>query len=199
MNDALGAWEPLTPDQVVDVMGGLPCRWWIAGGWALDLHVGHQTRRHEDIDVLVLREDVASLRDHLAGWDLHVGDPAGSLRPWPVEQRLPRTVHDIWCRRSPSSPWSMQVMVDDTKNGEWVYRRDQRIRRPVPELDGPASNTERRVLSPDVQLLYKSRDPRPKDEADFQAAVTHLNPSQRRWLRRSLASTSGAHPWLASL
>lgn len=93
----------------------------------------------------------------------------------------------------------MQLMIDDTEEGAWVYRRDPRIRRPISELDGPASNSDHRVLSPDVQLLYKSLDPRAKDEADFQAVLQYLDSSQRCWLRESLTVTAPAHPWLAVL
>ncbi len=111
-------------------------------------------------------------------------------------EALAPDIHDIWCRRSPSSPWCLQLMVDDVEEGAWVYRRDARIRRPVAELDGPASNGEHRVLSPEVQLLYKSASVRPKDEA-FQAMLGHLRSSQRSWLRQSL--TSPRHPWLPFL
>jgi hypothetical protein len=31
--------------------------WWIAGGWAVDLFLGEQTRVHDDVDVAVLRRD----------------------------------------------------------------------------------------------------------------------------------------------
>jgi hypothetical protein len=34
----LGRWEPLTVDDVVEVMAGVAAPWWIAGGWAIDLH-----------------------------------------------------------------------------------------------------------------------------------------------------------------
>ncbi|MGZ4467907.1 MAG: hypothetical protein ACXVW2_02870 [Nocardioidaceae bacterium] len=90
-------------------------------------------------------------------------------------------------------------MIDDAEDDVWVYRRDARIRRPVADLDGPASTADRRVLSPDIQLLYKSADPREKDEADFHAVLEDLDTSQRRWLRDSLAVASPTHPWLARL
>ena len=90
-------------------------------------------------------------------------------------------------------------MIDDTEHDQWVYRRDASIRRPVAELDGPASDTERGVLSPDIQLLYKSAAPRAKDEADFEAALAVLDASQRRWLRNSLAVATPGHPWLTRL
>jgi hypothetical protein len=177
----------------------MPCRWWIAGGWAIDLHRGRQSRPHADVDVLFLRADQSAVQRHLAGWDLQAADPPGTLRPWSEGEHLPLGIHDIWCRRSPSSPWSMQLMIDDAQDGAWVYRRDSRIRRPVAELDGPASNADHRVLSPDVQLLYKSLNPRAKDEADFRAIVEHLNSSQRRWLSESLTVITPVHAWLAVL
>ena len=38
----------------------------IAGGWALDLALGRQTRAHEDVDVAVLRSEHEQLREFFA-------------------------------------------------------------------------------------------------------------------------------------
>lgn len=35
-----------------------PARYWIAGGWAVDLMVGRQRREHSDVDVLILANDL---------------------------------------------------------------------------------------------------------------------------------------------
>jgi len=195
----LGRWEPLTPAELPELLGRLEVPWWIAGGWSIDLHLGQQTREHADIDVLILREDQLALQRELSGWDLHAADPPGSLRPWGRGEVLPSAVHDIWCRRTPSSPWSLQIMIDDARDGVWTYRRDPRIRRPVPELDGPASNADRRVLAPEVQLLQKSKAPRPKDEADLLVVRRALDPDRRRWLEAALSLASPEHPWLGQL
>ncbi len=93
----------------------------------------------------------------------------------------------------------MQLMIDDEQGGEWIYRRDARVRRPVVDLDGPASNSDRRVLAPEIQLLYKSARPREKDEADFQAALEVLDGARRGWLRDSLSVVAPLHQWLAHL
>jgi hypothetical protein len=192
-------WEPMSPVEVTELLGDVSFPWWIAGGWAIDLHLGRQTRQHEDIDVLVLRDDQLAVQQVLRGWDLHAADPPGQLRPWSLGETLPDQVHDIWCRRAHASPWSLQIMIDDAPQGMWTYRRDRRVRRPVSELDGPASNAHRRVLAPEVQLLQKSKAPRAKDEADFQAVVELLRPEQRAWLTRSLDLVSPGHHWLAHL
>lgn len=90
-------------------------------------------------------------------------------------------------------------MLGDAADGEWAYRRDPRIRRPLSELSGPASTSARQVLAPEVQLLYKSMQPRPKDVRDFEVVREHLAPDQCRWLDDALAVTSPTHPWRASL
>ena len=194
-------WEPLSVDEVTELLRGMDTRWWIAGGWALDLHLGRQTRPHHDIDVLVLREDLPGVRERLRGWDLHAADPpgAGVLRPWPEDELLPAALHDVWCRPTPTSSWALQLMVDDTDGADWVYRRDSRIRRPVAELCGPASAPGRPVLAPEVQLLYKSRALRPKDVEDFSVLAGVLDEGRRNWLRQALSTVSPGHAWLDRL
>jgi hypothetical protein len=189
----------MTPVEVADLLGQLPCPWWIVGGWAIDLHLGHQTREHADIDVLILRKDQATVQRELRGWDLHAADPPGTLRPWAPGEVLPAEVHDVWCRRDPTSPWCLQIMIDDATDGVWTYRREPRIQRPVSELDGPASDAGRRVLAPEVQLLQKSKNPRDKDEADFVAVRASLSSAQKTWLAASLSVVSPGHPWLGHL
>jgi Aminoglycoside-2''-adenylyltransferase len=58
----LGRWRPWRPREVAAFFAMLPIPWWIAGGWAIDLFLGRQTRRHEDIDVLILRQDCHAAR-----------------------------------------------------------------------------------------------------------------------------------------
>lgn len=198
----LGPWQPLSPDEATDLLAGLPCPWWIAGGWAIDLHLGHRTRAHEDLDVVVLRRDQLLVQDQLAGWDLHAADPPGTLRPWLPGETLPTATHDIWCRRTPDSPWALQLMLDETDGADgdrWTYRRDPRIRRDLASLDGPASDHRRRVLTPEVQLLHKSKSVREKDAADFEAVRDSLTRAQRGWLAEALSLTAPGHRWLDSL
>lgn len=192
-------WSPLDPAALPGLLGGVGAPWWLAGGWAIDAFVGEVTREHEDTDVLVLRRDQAVFRSALASWDLHAADPPGTLRPWPVGETLPLEVHDVWCRPTSSSPWALQLMIDDTDGEDWVYRRDARLRRPVSSLAGPASDVRRQVLAPEVQLLQKSKGLRPKDEADLAVAAPLLSPAARSWLRDALDLVSPGHPWSALL
>jgi hypothetical protein len=195
----LGPWDALSPADLATVFAGVAAIWWLAGGWALDLFLGRVTRPHDDIDVQILRRDHIRIRKALASWDMHAADPPGTLRPWPIDEELPVSVHDVWCRRSPDEPWAFQLMIADTEGDEWVYRRDPRVRRSLAELSGPTSTRAMRVLTPDVQLLYKSKGMRPKDQQDFDAVLPALTTRQRAWLRQALVTASPGHPWVAAL
>jgi hypothetical protein len=197
----LGSWEPLTPAAVCGLFAGSGVRWWIAGGWSLDLLVGRQTRRHADIDVTVLRADARVVRAHFAAWDLHVADPpgTGTLRPWRVGEELRTDLHDVWCRRTPGEPWRLQIMFDDAENEEWVYRRHACVRRPVATLRGRASSPDMPVLSPEIQLLYKSKGLREKDEVDFTRVLPLLTAEEKEWLGQALETAAPGHPWSARL
>jgi len=195
----LGVWSPLSPNAVRRLLAPVIAPWWIAGGWAIDLHVGHQTREHADTDVLVLRRDLPAVVSALAGWDLHFADGKGGLVPWPSDVTLPDAAHDIWCRPRPAEPWALQLMVDEAEGDDWLYRRDHGVRRPQGELDGPSSATGMRVLAPEVQLLYKSTNARDKDQRDFTAVLPALDAGTRAWLRGALETTDPRHEWIDTL
>ena len=50
-------------------------------------------------------------------------------------------------------------------------------------------------LAPEIQLFYKAKNPRPKDQTDFTAVLPFLTGAQRRWLSGALSRTLGEHPW----
>ena len=112
-----GRWEPATLAQVASLFSAMPCPWWIAGGYAIELAVGRRVRDHGDVDVMMLRQDQLHLHDALRGWECWAADPPGVLRTWEPTEVLPPTVHDIWCRPGPDEPWRIQVMLDETNGG----------------------------------------------------------------------------------
>src|SRR5262245_287014 len=67
------------PREVANVMRTLDLWWAIAGGWAIDLWLGRQTREHHDVEVVVLRDDQVRIHElAAAGWELGCIDPLGS-------------------------------------------------------------------------------------------------------------------------
>lgn len=197
-SDVTAPWSPLSPAAVKVLMGDADRLWLVAGGWAIDLFVDRQTRTHADIDVLVLRADQDLIQQRLHGWHIHAADPPGALRRWLPGETLPTSVHDIWCSPDGDGPWRLQFMLDESDGNDWVSRRDPRIRMRLADTRR-VSSSGIPYLAPDVQLFYKSRSPRPKDEHDLQAAIPHLGPAQRAWLHDAIARTSPSHPWLGRL
>lgn len=194
-----GPWDPPPLAEAVRLLAPLRSPWWIAGGYAVELAVGRAFRDHGDIDVLLLRRDQLAVQRVLPGWEWWAADPPGTLRVWQPGEVLPAHVHDIWCRPGPAEPWRVQFMLDDTEGDDWVFRRDARIRLPLDRLGAVSGGGVPHVV-PEVQLLYKSRSRRPKDEQDFEAALPVLGEGRRSWLTETITLAEGAdHPWAARL
>lgn len=192
-----GLWDPLPLPELVEVLRGLHCEWWIAGGFALEAYAGRSWREHDDIDAAVFRRDQAELRTALDGWDVHAADPPGHLRPWPVGEELPSSVHDIWARGSTTGAWRFQFMLDESDGAEWVFRRDARIRMRMDELTWEREGV--RFIQPQVQILYKARGRRPKDDTDFEVVLPLLDEKRRTWLAEALSLSDPENPWLARI
>jgi hypothetical protein len=193
-----GPWEAASLSDAAAVFSPAPVSWWIAGGYAIELAVGHAFREHEDIDVLLLRRDQLTVQEVLPAWEWWAADPPGTLRPWERSEILPADVHDIWCRPGPSEPWQLQVMLDEADGLEWVSRKSSLVRRPIEQI-GAVSAEGFPYLLPEVQLFYKAGHPRPKDEQDFAAALGVMTGQQRQWLGSAIALAYGGHPWGARL
>lgn len=180
----------MTVEDAVATFAGAPLRWWIAGGHALEMHAGRSWRDHDDIDVGVCRVEAGQLRTVLAGWDVHVA-AAGELRPWHGESLdADRHENNLWCRQDPDGPWVLDVTVGEGDAGRWVYRRDPSIELPWEHVvlrDGQGVP----YLAPEVQLLYKAKGMRPKDD-DARAVVPLLGAAGRARLRGWLDAD---HPW----
>jgi hypothetical protein len=196
----LGPWQP---EEVARFFSTLTVPWWIAGGWALDLFLGVQTREHEDIDVLFLRCDQHEVRAQLQGWDVQEAHPELLPGSWPFQEwkqdaLLSASVHDIWCRPTKSDPWALQLMVIETSGDQWISRRTAQIRGSLSTL-GRVTSDGIPYLAPEIQLLYKARGLRPKDEEDFARILPDLDGKSRHWLAQSLALVHPRHAWLTKL
>lgn len=176
-----------------------PFPWCIGGGYAIEHFVGRPLRAHGDIDVLLLRADRRAARAVLGNWDCWAADPPGTLRPWSIDEELPAYVSDVWCRENPEEAWQFQLMLDDGDHRDWRSRRCAEVTKPVVELftrddDGIP------FLAAEVQLFYKAKAPRPKDELDFAAALPLMSNSQKSWLRDAIATSYGRdNAWLREI
>ncbi|MFD2332809.1 RimK family alpha-L-glutamate ligase [Cohnella sp. GCM10020058] len=200
MTDAKYRWAPLGVEEIRRLLSDWRGAWGIAGGWALDLHLGRQTRPHDDIDVLLPLAEFASVYERLAAdWELHLAEN-GRLTRLGAQDRLTEET-DIWVRRDAHSPWAFQLMLIDIVDGMWTYRRSRAVRKPAAEL---FLRTEGGVpyLRPEIQLLYKGGGSsiREKDRRDLDTMLPRLDGAERGWLRDALRTQfPQGHEWLERL
>lgn len=193
--EELGPWSPLALGETVDLFSRYRGRWWIAGGQALDLFVGNTWRDHEDTDVGFLRHDAGFIRQVLSKWDVQVA-AAGQLSPWDGHEPNPELdENNLWCRPAPPSAWCIDLTISEGDSECWIYRRDPTVRVPWGEaiLRSPSDMP---YLAPELQLLYKSKQLRHKDDVDARQVIPDLGDSRRAWLTSHLPRN---HPWLALL
>lgn len=190
-------WEPLTPRQLAERLADLGAPWLVAGGWALDLFLGRQTRAHDDVEIAIFRGDEPVLVKRLSGWELFVAEN-GMLARWPPETPLPPGAHELWARERGRDAWQLEVLIEERAGARWTYRRDAAIGLNAADL-GRRSADGIPYVRPDVQLLYKSKQPRAVDETDFLTVLPHLDAAQRGFLAAALWTVSPGHRWIARL
>lgn len=188
-------WSP-HPDALPALVGDVAVEWWVSGGWAIDLFLGRQSREHADLDISCFREDLDRLLACFADWDVRSAMD-GVLRPLPVDGTVESTTTTLWMKPAQSDCWVLEVQIEERSEGDWLYRRDHRIRRPAGDI---LMRTEAGIpyVCPEVQLLYKSKDPRERDLADLRFALPLLTPAARTWLQTGLELTEPDHPWLGA-
>ena len=193
----LRIWKALRPEDARRWLEGLAVPWWIAGGWAVDLFADRETRTHADLDVGCFRADLPRVAEALRGFELHAARD-GRLAPLAPGEIPEPEVHTLWCRPAAEDEWWLEIMLDEREGSDWVFRRNPRVRRPARDL---VERDPRGLayLRPEVQLLYKAKAPRPRDEEDFRTVAPLLGQEARAWLRDALERMHPGHPWLAAL
>jgi len=193
----LERWSQTRPKDVARWLGSWSEPWWIAGGFALELFLGRPIRDHADLDVGVFRDTQPALHEILAGFEFYAAD-RGVLHPLEPGQPAQAGVHSLWCRREGSGAWQLEIFLEERDAEQWVFRRDRELRLPREWLTrrDPAGLP---YLRPEIQLLYKAKARRERDETDFRAVVPALDLHALAWLREALAKTDPGHEWLERL
>lgn len=182
-------WDPLPLNTAVELFRPAQFRWWISGGIALELHLGQSWRTHHDTDIGVCGEDVGRVVELLESWDFRVAND-GKLQRWNAVDRRPRG-NNLWCRASTNLDWQLDVTIGDGDRHRWIYRRDAAVSLPWNEAVLHSSDAVP-YLAPQLQLLFKSKSIRPKDQIDAEHVIPRLDRDRLAWLAVHLPS---AHPW----
>lgn len=191
-------WKPLSVTEVQKLFRDSPFAWGLAGGYAVEQFLGTSIRAHDDIDIIVFRDDQHGLYQSLNDWCLYAADPPGTLRLWNENEWLGVGIHDIWGHHINARSWQLQIMLVETDGAEWVSRRHPMIRGSRSDLIVSYHGIP--SIRIEVQLLYKAKGNREKDRLDFQACLPLLTVEAKTWLIQALqlAHPEG-HAWLSSL
>jgi hypothetical protein len=107
--------------------------WFVAGGWAIDLFLEKETRPHEDIEIAIFRNDQLAMQNYLKNWNLKKVVSC-ELIDWEEGEFLYLPIFEIHCFNEKEGLSFLEVLLNETSGEEWIFRRNQKITRPISKL-----------------------------------------------------------------
>lgn len=191
-------WKPIDLQILWNLFSGTSFRWCLGGGYCVEKFVGEAYRSHSDVDIIVFRNEQLQLQEHLRQWQLYCSDPPGHLRPWPAGEYLEKGIHDIWGHRQGKGQWELQVMLQEISGERWLYRRHDGISGNVEDFTETYDGWP--CIRIELQLFYKSKGLRERDQQDFERCLPLLDEARRQTLRSLLdRAYPKGHIWLEKL
>jgi hypothetical protein len=192
MTPDIEAWDAWHPRALAQRLAGVTFPWCVAGGWAIDLFLGEQTREHGDLEIALPHDSFEQLGPLLPELDFYVPQGQGTLAPM-SPATLAGESHQTWGFERDAGVWRVDVFREPHDGDTWVCRRDPTIRLPYSQVimggDVP-------YLAPELALFFKAKwSELDKNQADFAAALPRLSESQRAWLHDALPD----HEWRRQL
>ena len=187
-------WEAWTPSEVAQRMSGVAAQWYVAAGWALELFTADAAREHDDLEIAV---PAALFGDIVTAFPGFEWDVAGDGQVWPYPDQSANH-YQTWLREPATGRYRVDVFREPHVGDRWVCRRDASITLPYSELILRTSDGIPYAI-PEAALLFKAKQVREKDEADFERALPMMNQTQRSRLIRWLSQVHPGHPWITRL
>lgn len=186
-------WQTRSVYSIQSLLGKLD--WILAGGIALEQFLGYMYRPHGDIDIIIKREDQSLLKNFISPDRIFVADGQGHLLPYQSDTYYDHPIQDIWILDETQTSWCLQIMLIDVQNCLWIYKRNTQVQLPYRDIFFEKDRLN--IIKPEIQLLYKSKSIRDKDQLDFEKVLPQLTASAKQWLQDSLTICYGDnHPWL---
>src|SRR5699024_6963631 len=109
---------------VNNIMSDFNQPWFFAGGWAIDLFLGKETRIHEDIEIGIFREDQFDIKRFLNQWEFKKV-LNGNIIPWSNEY-LELPIHEVHAINNLNN-YALEILLNESHDENWIFRRDYRI------------------------------------------------------------------------
>lgn len=208
----LAEWSAWRPEEVQRLLAGVEAPWYVAGGWAIDLFLGAQSRQHEDLEIAIAADRFEQLASALSRFELFVigpdlasplpeaGAESGPALATPLAQagELLALYHETWVLERAPGVWRLDVFREPSDGDTWICHRDERIRLRYDRLIERTSDGIP-YARPEVVLFFKAKAARPKDEEDLATVLPLLDRERRRWLVNALELVHPGHRWVEAV
>lgn len=183
-------------DKIHRIMNGFKYPWFIGGGWSIDLEVGRVTRNHEDMDICIFREHAEEVLAYFSDWQIEVAIPKENrLEPVRSADDLCPPRYGLHLTKNEEF---IEVLLTDKQDGEILFRRDPDIRMSIQDAIR-TDQSGRKYIAPELQLLYKAKEKRDKDQHDFSVAMLEFSDQQKDWLLKALMKHHPTSSWISNL
>ncbi len=182
-------------NSFVETLKGYDGFWCVAGGWAIDMFINRQTRSHEDLEIVVLRNDYENLYQHFKKFSplkIVTGEGEPVFVPWDgseIEDEV------IQLRLKPIDYVEFDLLLTPSAQNNWICRRNESIQRPLNEVV-VRSIEGLPLLAPEIVLLFKAKYVREKDAQDFKNVYPKLSNEAKIWFQKNLKIIHPNHDWL---
>lgn len=192
------------------------------GGWAIDLFLGYESRKHGDIDIHAYWADRDAIILHMQSlgfeaYEMLGGGKAHRITDVNDQRRIKRNIfcckQDCELVQLSKTEEAGVCFVDFQHTGQTrldfieflfnhksahalLYARNHVIKRELSKAI--LSNNGMAYLAPEICLLYKSTDiQREGYQQDYERAISKMDGEQKQWLNAALhAMYPGGHKWL---
>jgi len=138
-------WNILTIKEITATLQQLD--WILAGGYALALFVRENYRKHNDIDILIKREDQKEILKYFDQDRIFIAKE-GRFYEFSDKEYYKKPLQDIWVLSEDKKSWCLQIMLFDVIDACWIYKRNEEIRLPLKEIY--FKSQEIKVLKPEI-------------------------------------------------
>ncbi len=211
--------------QASNLLSDAPATWAVCGGFALDLFLGRNIRKHGDIDICVFEKDRNDLCRYMLsqdGWNVYEFRGGGKVRPLGRNSRS-EAGRNLMCVKDgcdlvkfyPSDEsdllWYeffhtgitdlnyLEFLFNTIKDDHFVFGRQTGIKRELSKAILFKNGIP--YLAPEIVLLFKaSNSESPEYQLDLDETFPHVSGEQRQWFLQSLnVLYPGGHRWNANI
>lgn len=196
--------------QVKSFLSGLQIPWAVCGGFALDLFLGREIRKHSDIDICVFEKDRDKIIDYMLSnhWYVFQFLGQGKVRPLSIGD-LSDSGRNLMCLKEgcnlvkfyPCEENSvllhefyhtgierldyLEFLFNYVRENDFIFSQEFNLTRDMRKAI--LYNNGIPYIAPELALLYKSsRAENPEYQYDYKITIPRLDEEQLLWFYNSL-------------